>query len=193
MVLMLGSSSPLPLLIHFDNHSSSRLNPSVIDAYILSEQTAGRYSTGFNPADLEQLIGPFSYITSRFSSQTSLRQISNSTGLILPPRPLIQHTFNKLHHQHRRFPHGMGHVRQYRRPYSHPSSRLRRSNLRYFSSLPDSAGQSGPAKCPLYILERHRVCRPCSHVWPYFQCWRIWHSRRYASSNLRKSRLQFNS
>jgi hypothetical protein len=56
---MLGSNSPHPLLIHFENHSSSRLNPSVIDAYILSEQTAGRYSTGFSPADLEQLIGPF--------------------------------------------------------------------------------------------------------------------------------------
>ncbi|KIK35656.1 hypothetical protein CY34DRAFT_35791, partial [Suillus luteus UH-Slu-Lm8-n1] len=41
------------------NHLSSLLNPSIIDAYILSEQAAGRYSSGFSPADLELLIGPF--------------------------------------------------------------------------------------------------------------------------------------
>ncbi|KAG1842903.1 hypothetical protein C8R48DRAFT_541102, partial [Suillus tomentosus] len=41
------------------NHASSLLNPSVIDAYITSEQAAGRYSTGFSPSELELLIGPF--------------------------------------------------------------------------------------------------------------------------------------
>ncbi|KAG1865646.1 hypothetical protein C8R48DRAFT_539589, partial [Suillus tomentosus] len=41
------------------NHTSSLLNPSVIDNYIISEQAAGRYSMGYNPADLERLIGPF--------------------------------------------------------------------------------------------------------------------------------------
>ncbi|KAG1718740.1 hypothetical protein EDB19DRAFT_1597006, partial [Suillus lakei] len=41
------------------NHASSLLNPSIIDAYILSEQAAGRYSIGFSPSDLEHLIGPF--------------------------------------------------------------------------------------------------------------------------------------
>lgn len=35
------------------------MNPSVIDDYIVSEQAAGRYSVGFLPADLEDLIGPF--------------------------------------------------------------------------------------------------------------------------------------
>ncbi|KAG1758671.1 hypothetical protein EDD22DRAFT_783609, partial [Suillus occidentalis] len=48
-----------PRLIPFENHSSSLLNPSVIDTYILSEQAAGRYSAGFTPSDLELLIGPF--------------------------------------------------------------------------------------------------------------------------------------
>ncbi|KAG2753951.1 hypothetical protein P692DRAFT_20657479, partial [Suillus brevipes Sb2] len=41
------------------NHASSLLNPCVIDNYIISEQAAGRYSTGYNSTDLEHLIGPF--------------------------------------------------------------------------------------------------------------------------------------
>ncbi|KAG2340315.1 hypothetical protein BDR05DRAFT_890214, partial [Suillus weaverae] len=56
---MLASQILHPPLSYFENHSSSLYNPSVIDAYILSEQAAGRYSTGFSPADLEHLIGPF--------------------------------------------------------------------------------------------------------------------------------------
>ncbi|KAG1765079.1 hypothetical protein EDD22DRAFT_775346, partial [Suillus occidentalis] len=56
---MLALLNPLLKLIYFDNHTSSLLNPSVIDSYIISEQEAGRYSVGFRPSDLERLIGPF--------------------------------------------------------------------------------------------------------------------------------------
>ncbi|OAX30680.1 hypothetical protein K503DRAFT_664667, partial [Rhizopogon vinicolor AM-OR11-026] len=41
------------------NHTSSQLNPTFIDSYIASEQAAGRYSHGYTPSELEQIIGPF--------------------------------------------------------------------------------------------------------------------------------------
>ncbi|KAG1798042.1 uncharacterized protein F5891DRAFT_962975, partial [Suillus fuscotomentosus] len=56
---MLAYPTPHLQPIYFENHQSSLLNPSIIDAYIISEQAAGRYSRGFTPAELEQLIGPF--------------------------------------------------------------------------------------------------------------------------------------
>lgn len=56
---MLVSPTPLLRLIHFDNHTLSLLNPSIIDAYITSEQATGRYFAGFNPSELKLLIGPF--------------------------------------------------------------------------------------------------------------------------------------
>ncbi|KAG1855040.1 hypothetical protein C8R48DRAFT_609490, partial [Suillus tomentosus] len=46
-------------LVYFENHASSQLNPSFIDSYITSEQAAGRYSRGYAPNELEQIIGPF--------------------------------------------------------------------------------------------------------------------------------------
>lgn len=46
-------------LVYFENHASSQLNPSFIDSYIASEQVAGRYSRGYAPDELEQIIGPF--------------------------------------------------------------------------------------------------------------------------------------
>jgi len=45
--------------IYFDNHRSALDHPHIIDAYIASEQSAGRYSNGFTPSELEALIGPF--------------------------------------------------------------------------------------------------------------------------------------
>lgn len=59
MVLTLVLRNHQPVHIHFENHASSLLNPSIIDSYILSEQAAGRYSVGFTPSELEHLIGPF--------------------------------------------------------------------------------------------------------------------------------------
>ncbi|KZT20569.1 hypothetical protein NEOLEDRAFT_1029717, partial [Neolentinus lepideus HHB14362 ss-1] len=41
------------------NHHSSELDTKFIDTYIAGEVAAGRYSKGFKPAELEQLIGPF--------------------------------------------------------------------------------------------------------------------------------------
>ncbi|KAG1872300.1 hypothetical protein DFJ58DRAFT_652246 [Suillus subalutaceus] len=50
----------LPKLhIYFENHTSSQLNSSFIDFYIISEQAAGHYSQGFDPHELKQIIGPF--------------------------------------------------------------------------------------------------------------------------------------
>lgn len=43
----------------FENHRSALLDESFINAYIASEQLAGRYSEGFNPDDLEGIIGYF--------------------------------------------------------------------------------------------------------------------------------------
>lgn len=45
--------------IYFDNHSSSRLDPSFISTYIADEQAAGRYSEAFSPSELEARIGHF--------------------------------------------------------------------------------------------------------------------------------------
>ncbi|KAL7277221.1 hypothetical protein ACG7TL_009071 [Trametes sanguinea] len=42
----------------FTNHSST-LDAAFIDSYIVGEQAAGRYSHAFDPAELEQLIGPY--------------------------------------------------------------------------------------------------------------------------------------
>lgn len=50
---------PLRRLYYFDNHSSSSRDESFIDAYILQEQAAGRYSEGYPASALEALIGPF--------------------------------------------------------------------------------------------------------------------------------------
>ncbi|KAI6140125.1 hypothetical protein BKA82DRAFT_57487, partial [Pisolithus tinctorius] len=41
------------------NHSSALSHPTIIKAYITSEQRAGHYSRGFLPLELEALIGPF--------------------------------------------------------------------------------------------------------------------------------------
>lgn len=41
------------------NHSSSNIDHSFIDTYILSEQTTGCYSCAFDSAELESIIGPF--------------------------------------------------------------------------------------------------------------------------------------
>ncbi|KZT17914.1 hypothetical protein NEOLEDRAFT_1020187, partial [Neolentinus lepideus HHB14362 ss-1] len=41
------------------NHKSSELDTDFIDEYIAGEVAAGRYSEGFEPAELERLIGPF--------------------------------------------------------------------------------------------------------------------------------------
>lgn len=51
-----------PILLHtliFPNHSSSGLDRSFISSYIASEQLSGRYSRGYLPSDLEDIIGPF--------------------------------------------------------------------------------------------------------------------------------------
>ena len=48
-------SVPIP----FENHHSSRLDPTFINNYIAQEQVAGRYSQAFSPETLEALIGPF--------------------------------------------------------------------------------------------------------------------------------------
>lgn len=56
---MLGSDILPRPLVYFENHRSSLLDPSFISSYIKAEQEAGRYSRGFTPAKLEELIGPF--------------------------------------------------------------------------------------------------------------------------------------
>jgi hypothetical protein len=51
-----------PTLLHtliFPNHASSDLDPSFISSYIAAEQSAGHYSRGFLPSELETIIGPF--------------------------------------------------------------------------------------------------------------------------------------
>jgi hypothetical protein len=59
MVLTLGFAN-LPLAcIYFANHTSLRLDPQFISDYIPAEQQAGRYSIGYSPDELEQIIGPF--------------------------------------------------------------------------------------------------------------------------------------
>lgn len=43
----------------FENHRSTLLDETFIDNYVASEQAAGRYSQGFEPDDLEGIIGFF--------------------------------------------------------------------------------------------------------------------------------------
>jgi len=59
MALTLAYCPYLPPLLYFDNHRSALDHPHIIDAYIASKQSAGRYSSGFTPSELEALIGPF--------------------------------------------------------------------------------------------------------------------------------------
>lgn len=54
-----GVHEPLSRSFTFQNHKSSSLDEDFIDSYISSEQAAGRYSRGFNPDDLEGIIGYF--------------------------------------------------------------------------------------------------------------------------------------
>ena len=42
-----------------ENHNSCNRSPQFISDYIASEITAGRYSNGYMPDELESLIGPF--------------------------------------------------------------------------------------------------------------------------------------
>ncbi|KAF7337759.1 hypothetical protein MSAN_02249700 [Mycena sanguinolenta] len=48
------------------NHNSSNIDPDFIDSYIASEETAGRYSMGYLPDELECIIGPFRYTRTTF-------------------------------------------------------------------------------------------------------------------------------
>ncbi|KAG1747961.1 uncharacterized protein EDB91DRAFT_1021681, partial [Suillus paluster] len=41
------------------NHASSQLNINIIDQYIISEQSTGRYSRAYSISELESIIGPF--------------------------------------------------------------------------------------------------------------------------------------
>ena len=59
MDLMWECEAPHRSLVYFENHASSQLNPTFIDCYISAEQAAGRYSRGYTPNELEQIIGPF--------------------------------------------------------------------------------------------------------------------------------------
>ncbi len=71
-----GVRDPVSKTHKFENHSSSSLvsmtilvappapadrtqDPDFIDSYIAEEQAAGRYSEGFDPSDLESIIGCF--------------------------------------------------------------------------------------------------------------------------------------
>ncbi|KAG0691495.1 hypothetical protein DFH29DRAFT_819527, partial [Suillus ampliporus] len=83
-----GISEPPTISHTFENHSSSLLNPSIIDSYILSEQAAGRYSIGFSPADLEQLIGTFRTYPLGLVPKTSLEQVPHSPRTLSYPRNL---------------------------------------------------------------------------------------------------------
>jgi len=56
---MLECETPHQPLVYFENHASSQLSPTFIDNYISAEQAAGRYSRGYTPHELEQIIGPF--------------------------------------------------------------------------------------------------------------------------------------
>ena len=51
-----------PTLLHtliFSNHAFSNLDPFFISSYIATKQSAGHYSDGFLPSELESVIGPF--------------------------------------------------------------------------------------------------------------------------------------
>lgn len=54
-----GVRDPVLSTLIFPNHASSALDAPFIDSYIAEEQAAGRYSVGFEPTDLERIIGPF--------------------------------------------------------------------------------------------------------------------------------------
>lgn len=54
-----GVDVPLPRSFTFKNHASSELDEGFINKYIAAEIAAGRYSEGYEPRELEEIIGPF--------------------------------------------------------------------------------------------------------------------------------------
>ena len=54
-----GIREPVSSITTPQNHASSTMDPSFIDSYITEEQSAGRYSRSYEPAELEAAIGPF--------------------------------------------------------------------------------------------------------------------------------------
>jgi len=59
MVLTWVPPSPPARRTFFDNHTSSKIKPEFIDAYIEKERSMGRYLGPFSRTELEHLIGPF--------------------------------------------------------------------------------------------------------------------------------------
>ncbi|KIJ56446.1 hypothetical protein M422DRAFT_150825 [Sphaerobolus stellatus SS14] len=54
-----GIKMPVTCTYLFRNHKSSELAPEFIDTYIQTERAIGRYSRGYEPEELENIIGPF--------------------------------------------------------------------------------------------------------------------------------------
>ncbi|KAG1759289.1 hypothetical protein EDD22DRAFT_826635 [Suillus occidentalis] len=143
----------------------------------------------FQPCRARALNWTFSYIPPGLGAKTAFRQISYSSGLVLPSHS-FRYPVCKCRNQCRRFSNRLGHFQRYCSPHPHAPRRLCCSDLRHFFGLPYNSRLTLATKCSLHFLERHCLRGPCPYVRPHFKCWRVRICRRHARPHLSQSWLR---
>ncbi|KAF8884477.1 hypothetical protein BD779DRAFT_1536632 [Infundibulicybe gibba] len=111
--------------------------------------------------------------------QTTLFKISVNSRLILP----TERSFNlisELRHQCGRISNSLGDLRLGSCSNPIPPSRLRSSNIRHNSGLPDNTHPPKSAECSLHLLERTSLGGSGADVWSYIKCWNLRSNSRHA-------------